>query len=175
MPVLQGKCRDFRDRPAGLSSEVYMTAEVWNIKQPASTRESSLLRLRTNDGREGWGEAKVLTRESLASLRAHLKDAEASAYEALRVKLKGHAGAAAVNAACLDIMAKTAKAPLYQFLGGPTRNKVRAFTALHGTTDDDLLKSLDRSRSAGLPKRGDVRAKRQSVPPRVNRRSTKQD
>jgi galactonate dehydratase len=54
-----------------------------------------------------------------------------------------------VNVAALDIVAKFANAPVYQLLGGPTRNKVRVFTSLAGARDDELVAALERSKSAG--------------------------
>lgn len=133
-----------------MAAHAITSIEAWNVKQPGDGRSWSLLRLRTGDGIEGWGEAKPLTAESFAGLKAELKDTSAVAYESLRVKLGLHPAAAAVNVACLDILAKAAKAPVYQFLGGPTRHKVRTHTTLHGASDDDLLHSLDASRKAGF-------------------------
>lgn len=133
-----------------MATHAITSIEAWNLKQPTGGRAWSLLRLRTGDGIEGWGEAKPLNSESFASLKNHLKDASAVSYESLRVKLNHHPAAAAVNAACLDITAKAAKVPVYQFLGGPTRHKVRSHTSLTGATDDDILKSLEASRKAGF-------------------------
>jgi len=127
-----------------LATHTITSIEAWNLPQ------WSLLRLRTADGIEGWGEAKLLTAESFASLKALLKDASAASYESLRVKLNSHPAAAAVNVACLDILGKTAKVPVYQFLGGPTRHKVRAHTSLSGGSDDALLQSLEAARKAGF-------------------------
>src|SRR5262249_37219267 len=73
----------------------------------------------------------------------------ASSYEKLRKSLNGHAGAAAVNVATLDIMGKSANAPVYLLLGGPTRNKVRAFTSLAGVSDDEFVASLERCKATG--------------------------
>jgi galactonate dehydratase len=127
-----------------MATHAITSIEAWNLRQ------WSVLRLRTTEGIEGWGEAKPLTTEAFASLKTLLKDSSAASYEALRVKLKNHPVAAAVNSACLDILARSAKVPVYQFLGGPTRHKVRAHTSLNGATDDDLLKSLDVARKAGF-------------------------
>ncbi|HUQ90506.1 MAG TPA: enolase C-terminal domain-like protein [Bryobacteraceae bacterium] len=123
--------------------------EAWNVKQPENARSWGVVRLATKEGVEGWGECKPLSRDTAASLRAALKDADAGAFEALRFRMKAHPACAAVNAAALDIAAKAAKAPLYQFLGGPTRNKVRAYTSLHGDTDNGLLQALNRAQKAG--------------------------
>src|SRR5207245_8310071 len=49
----------------------------------------------------------------------------------------------------LDITGQYAKAPLYQTLGGPTRNKARAIAPLSGATDAELVASMKRARDAG--------------------------
>ena len=56
---------------------------------------------------------------------------------------------AAVNIALLDIVGKWSKAPLFQVLGGPTRNKARAIASLEGQTVDALSGSMKRAREAG--------------------------
>jgi galactonate dehydratase len=124
--------------------------EAWNLKEPGTPRAWSLIRLATREGLEGWGEAAPLTRVDVAQLRSLTLSNPASAYESLRAKLGTRAGAAAVNIAALDILGKTAKAPVYQLLGGPTRNSVRAFTALHGADDAGLAKDMERCRAAGF-------------------------
>ncbi|MBI4907901.1 MAG: mandelate racemase/muconate lactonizing enzyme family protein [Acidobacteria bacterium] len=126
------------------------TVEAWNLKLPKGTRAWSLVRLRTREGLEGWGEARPLTSEALRSLRQAVINASAAAYEPLRLKLRGHAGLAAVNAASLDILAQASKAPVYQYLGGPTRFKVRAYTSLHGANDEELARLLELARGAGF-------------------------
>ena len=46
--------------------------------------------------------------------------------------------AAALNMAMLDVVGRSVKAPVYQVLGGPTRNKCRALAPLEGATDAEL-------------------------------------
>jgi galactonate dehydratase len=133
----------------GSHVQVIKSLEAWNLKEPGGIRAWSLVRLVTDDGLEGWGESRPLTREDVASLRQHVLGASAASYERLRVRLDGQAGAAAVNVAALDILARLAQAPLYQLLGGPTRNKVRVFTSLVGARDDELVAALERSKAAG--------------------------
>lgn len=123
--------------------------EAWNVREPDSKRSWSVVRLTTKDGMEGWGESTPLTRDAVSALRTAVMGSPANAYEALRAKLKGHVNAGALNVACLDIVARAAKAPLYQFLGGPTRNKARAFCTLHGDSDDALSESMKRAVGAG--------------------------
>ncbi len=123
---------------------------VWNMRQPSGRRAWAALRLATSDGQEGWGECRPLTGADVATLRTLLANQQESAFEALRVKLGGHPAAGAVNIAALDIQARRAKAPLYQFLGGPTRHKVRAFTAIEGASDEELLRGLEAARGGGF-------------------------
>lgn len=123
---------------------------AWNLKQPSGSRQWAALQITADDGLEGWGECRPLTSPDVAGLRAMLANQDESAYEALRLKLGKHPAAAAVNIAALDIQARRAKAPLYQFLGGPTRHKVRAFTALEGASEEDLLRGVDAGRTAGF-------------------------
>ncbi len=126
-----------------------VSLEAWNLREPDNGRAWSLIRLATREGIEGWGEARPLTSDAVGRLRSLSLKTPASAYEDLRRKLAGQEGAAAVNIAALDILGKAAKAPVYQVLGGPTRNMVRAYTALHGADDAALVKDMERCRAAG--------------------------
>jgi len=123
---------------------------AWNVRQPSGSRSWAALQITTHDGMEGWGECRPLTSADVASLRTMLANQEEGAYEALRVKMGKHPAAAAVNIAVLDIQARRAKAPLYQFLGGPTRHKVRAFTALQGGSEDELARGVEAGRAGGF-------------------------
>ncbi|MBL8176119.1 MAG: hypothetical protein JNK48_15690, partial [Bryobacterales bacterium] len=123
---------------------------AWNMRQPSGARSWAAVRLTTGDGLEGWGECRPLTQADLAGLRTLMAGQSESAFEALRVKLGAHPASAAVNIAALDIQARRAKAPLYQFLGGPTRFKVRAFTALEGETDEELVRGVEPARARGF-------------------------
>lgn len=133
----------------GSSGDAITAVEAWNLRQPSGNRAWCLIRLATKDGREGWGEAKPLTPEAVKSLRAAVTGMSVTAVEPIRQRLRNHPGAGAADIAALDIAAKAAKAPLYQFLGGPTRNKVRSYTSLHGSTEEELAKALERARGAG--------------------------
>ncbi len=74
----------------------------------------------------------------------------ATSYEVVSRQLAAQPGMqAAAVMAMLDITGKYAKAPLYQALGGPTRNKARALAPLSGATDADLAAQMKRARDAG--------------------------
>ena len=124
--------------------------QSWNLRHPSGGRAWSLIRVTTRGGVEGWGEGRPLTRDQFLGLRDLLRNQPIHSLEALRARIDAPHGWAAVNAALLDIAAKDANVPLYQFLGGPTRFKVRVYTALDGTSNDELLASLDRAHKAGF-------------------------
>jgi galactonate dehydratase len=132
------------------SSPTISAVEGWNVRQPKDGRVWSVIRIATNNGIEGWGEARPLTRDRFLQLRQALTGQPVHALESLRTRLDAERGWAAANSALLDIAAKAANAPVYQFLGGPTRFKVRAYTALGGTTNDELLSALESARKAGF-------------------------
>lgn len=91
------------------------------------------LRVTSDDGLRGFGETASLTPVDRALLKQTAIGQPVSAYEVLRTKLAAAPGAqAALNMALLDILGKKAKVPVYQFLGGPTRAKVRVLTRLEG-------------------------------------------
>ncbi len=80
----------------------------------------------------------------------HLRRGPVTAYETIRRRLAiAPEVEAGVNIALLDILGKLAKAPLYQVLGGPTRNKARALAVLEGDSGDGLSASMRRARDAG--------------------------
>ena len=55
----------------------------------------------------------------------------------------------AVEMACLNLSAHAAAVPLYQFLGGPTRHKVRVLTPIQGSTDEQLESALRSAQAKG--------------------------
>jgi galactonate dehydratase len=102
--------------------------EHWNVREPGGARSYGVLRLRVRGGAAGWGEGPPLTPAQVEHLRQTVSGQPAYAYKVLHTRLAGHPGAAAVDMALLDCLGRMSKAPVYQVLGGPTRNKVRALT-----------------------------------------------
>ncbi len=93
--------------------------------------DSTVLRLETDSGWRGYGEARPLTSLEIARLKAAAVGADPSNYEVMRLKLADVPRVqAALNMALLDLLGKESKAPIYSVLGGATRYKVRVLTPL---------------------------------------------
>jgi galactonate dehydratase len=115
----------------------------WNVREPGSGRIYSVIRVQAGSGVTGYGECRELPPDA----KQKVLGLDPSAFESARKRLEPDPGLnAAFNMAALDIAGKTAKAPLYQVLGGPTRHKVRAMTALD---ERDLSGSLAKALQAG--------------------------
>jgi galactonate dehydratase len=124
---------------------------VYPLLEPVSGRRYTVVRLETKSGITGYGECAGTNSNEVALARRATLRQPATAYEVVRRDLASSPGLmAAVNMALLDIVGKSVKAPIYQVLGGPTRNKARAMTALAGESDDQLKESLRRAREAGF-------------------------
>lgn len=120
------------------------------VREPVSRRAYTVVRVRTKSGLTGYGECARAADGDLAGARQAVMGRAATSYEVLRRDLAPWPGlSAAVNMALLDILGQSVNAPVYQVLGGPTRNKVRALEALSGDTDAELVESLRRRLSAG--------------------------
>jgi galactonate dehydratase len=125
--------------------------EAYPLREPVSRSTYTVVRLQTRGGLTGVGECRTASEVEVSRARQVVSGKPATAYEAVRRELAAVPGMqAAVNIALLDIVGKAAKAPLFQVLGGPTRNKARALAPLHGSTDADLLASLKKARAAGF-------------------------
>ena len=124
--------------------------ESYPLREPASGRRYCVIKVHTEDGSFGFGETGEVSAPDLAVGNQLVKGMQATAYEVLRRRLKALPNLqAAVNIALLDIVGKAAGVPVYQFLGGPTRFKARAMTALEGGSNDSLAASLNVVRKAG--------------------------
>lgn len=104
---------------------------AWRLREPVSGRRYAVLRLQSRSGLAGFGECAALSSEDLEFAARVLPGQPATAVEPLARLLAGRPALnAAVNIAALDLAARFAKVPLHQFLGGPTRHKVRAIARL---------------------------------------------
>lgn len=135
---------------AAKSELVVSELKIYSLREPVSRRTYAVLEAQTRGGLIGYGECPATTPESMALAKQAAMGQPATSYEVIGRKLAVYPGMqAAVGMALLDITGKVAKAPLYQVLGGPTRNKARAITPLSGDKDSELIASMNRAREAG--------------------------
>jgi galactonate dehydratase len=122
------------------------------LREPVSGRTYTVIKLQTRGGLEGYGECGRVSATDLAQTAKIVRGKEATQFETVRFQLKStpSALAAALNMAMLDLVGRSVKAPIYQVLGGPTRNKCRALAPLEGSTDAELTASLRQARDAGF-------------------------
>jgi len=122
------------------------------LREPVSGRTYTVIKLQTRNGLEGYGECRAVTATDLAQAVKIVRGKEATQFETVRFQLKSTPSglAAALNMAMLDLVGRSVKAPIYQVLGGPTRNKCRALAPLEGSTDAELTASVRRARDAGF-------------------------
>jgi galactonate dehydratase len=122
----------------------------WRVREPASGRTYTVIRVDTQGGLRGYGECRASSAATLARAAQILKGKQATAHEVLRVELKAMpAMNAAVNMALLDILGKITKAPVHQVLGGPTRNKARVMAPIYGEQESVLRASRDGASAFG--------------------------
>jgi len=124
----------------------------YRVREPVSGRSYTVVKLQTRGGLEGFGECAGVTPAELARVLDAVRGKEATQFETVRHQLKSAAPGitAALNMAMLDVVGRFVKAPAYQVLGGPTRNKCRALAPLEGATDAELVNSVQRARGAGF-------------------------
>jgi galactonate dehydratase len=124
----------------------------YRLREPVSGRTYTVLRLQTRGGLEGYGECAEINPRDLAGVSEAIRGKEATQFETVRHQLKSAPAGlmAALNMAMLDVAGRSVKAPVYQVLGGPTRNKCRALAPLEGAGDAGLTESVRRARAAGF-------------------------
>jgi galactonate dehydratase len=123
---------------------------VYPLREPVSGRRYTVIRIQTQSGLTGCGECGPVSVDDLARTKPVVLGKAATAYEIVRRQLEAVPNLqAAVNIALLDVVGKWSKVPLFQVLGGPTRNKVRAITSLEGHSVDSLNGSMKRAQEAG--------------------------
>ena len=104
---------------------------AFSLREPKSGRAYTLIQIKDSSGLSGWGEASRIEADSLNLARQILRGQEHTRYDVLTHQLASDPISGAINMALLDLCGKAAKAPVFQVLGGPTRNKVRALTSYH--------------------------------------------
>jgi galactonate dehydratase len=128
---LQSLTAAFQARSAAADPLAITSIRLWPLREPASGRRYTVIRLETRTGMRGYGECRGVPGSELEIVRQAIEGQPASAYEAAWERMAGAPTLrAGINMAQLDILAQAAKAPLYQVLGGPTRAKARAVAPL---------------------------------------------
>jgi galactonate dehydratase len=131
--------------------------DIRAIGEPGGA-EYVVLKLATAEGLNGYAEAPASPNPQIAVDRLKQELAGLSGRDpaqALRIDRDlREAGAspaarASANTALLDLLAKSAKAPLYEYLGGPTRNKARAMAFIHGDSAADIRKAVISAKARG--------------------------
>ena len=133
------------------SASAISDLRLWRLREPASRRVYSVVRIRTRGGIVGYGESGHVPSEEIVRGTQIIQGKPATSYEVLDRQLAVTPNLQpAINMALLDITGKLAKAPVFQLLGGPTRHKARIMTTLEGTTDAELASSLRSNSEAGF-------------------------
>lgn len=122
----------------------------WTLREPVSKRIYTVIKIQTASGLTGYGECAALSPAEYAEAKRIITGIPVTSFEVIAPKLSHVTTArAALNIAMLDAAGKIAKAPIFQYLGGPTRYKARALAQLSGKTDQELLISMNRLKAAG--------------------------
>jgi galactonate dehydratase len=103
--------------------------ETFPVRQRGNGLAWTAVKVMTEDGVAGWGECGAGAADFTQVLDI-IRGEPATRFEVIRTKLGSVRGdmRSAVLTALIDITGKSTKAPAYQVMGGPTRNKVRALT-----------------------------------------------
>jgi galactonate dehydratase len=88
---------------------------------------------------------------------------DASALLAIRARIEDDEAAALVEAACIDCVGRAAMSPAHQWLGGPTRFKVRGLSLLEGAAIPKDARALRVPLPAKAPARAFVDAVRRRL------------
>lgn len=121
-------------RPAPADKLTIRELQFTNLREPSSGRRYTIVRLQTTSGIAGYGECQAVAKDDFWRRKEPL-EMPATALETISRLLADRPGLnAAVNMAALDVAARFANVPLYQYLGGPTRAKVRVMAKLESET-----------------------------------------
>ena len=124
---------------------------AWRMKEPVSGRRYTVVEIQSRSGDAGYGEGGPATSAEIAEARAATSRRRATEWEFIRARLAQiPAMEAAVNNAMLDLLARSRKIPIYQFLGGPTRFKARVLARLEGADEVAAAGPLERAKRQGF-------------------------
>lgn len=136
---------------SGQKSELFIKdVKGWILREPVSKRGYTVIKIQTASGLTGFGECAQLSPAEFAEAKRLITGVPVTSFEIIAPVLAHIPTArAALNIAMLDAAAQVAKAPVFQYLGGPTRHKARAIAHLAGDTDQALISSMERLKAAG--------------------------
>jgi len=131
--------------------------EIRAIGEPGGA-EYVVVKLSSAEGLSGYGEAPATPspqisvdrmKQDLARLPGRDPAQALRLDRDLREAGASPAARASVNTALLDLLAKSAKAPLYEYLGGPTRNKARAMARIRGNSAAKIRQAVLSAKARG--------------------------
>lgn len=130
---------------AGPDPAAVKDLRLFPLREPDSGRTYTIVRVESRGGVVGWGEcSSAIAASEPGAARQALDGLGASSYEVAWRRLDAAPVLrAGIDMALLDIAGQQSKAPVYQVLGGPTRNKCRAYVTLEGPA------ALERNLQAG--------------------------
>ncbi len=135
---------------SGPRPDIIREVRWYPVREPVSGRRYTVVRLMTSSGLVGYGECVSTDRSEMRHAAEAVIEQDSSAYEVIRSRTESVVGArAGIGMALLDILGQRARAPVYQVLGGPTRNKVRALATVEGATEDELKRRAEEALKAG--------------------------
>ncbi len=148
--------------PPAENPEVEITAiSATPVREPESKRSYVVVTLETSAGLTGVSEAParpdpVSAARQFEKLKPVLLGRDARSYIPIDLEIQRSAPVAdvsaargAVNIALLDVLGKLAEAPLYEALGGPTRDKIRALAVVAGLTNEAVVHEARVAHAAG--------------------------
>lgn len=124
---------------------------AWRLKEPVSGRRYTVVKLQSQSGDFGFGEGGPALAADIAEARTAVTGRRATESEFIRMRLAAiPTMEAAVSNAMLDLVSRSRKVPIYQYLGGPTKFKARLLAQLEGADDSSVAGPLDRARRRGF-------------------------
>ena len=130
---------------------VITALRAWRVREPVSSRRYTVIKLEAKGGAFGYGEGGPSVASDIAEAKAAVLGRTASDAEFIRSRLCGSPNVeAAVNNAMLDLLGRSTSVPIYQFLGGPTRYKVRVVAHIEGQDEQQLSSAVRQARSRGF-------------------------
>lgn len=123
----------FAQAPAASSGPLAIASvKAWRLKEPESGRRYTVVRLTSQSRLTGYGEGGEIKSAEFAGAR-EIVGKRATAVEFVRSRYAATpALEAAIGNAMLELSSKATNVPLYRFLGGPVRFKVRLLARLAG-------------------------------------------